>query len=173
VARVEKLMDIARAELAPDEQVLAWSKCVCSANKGLSGETIATPGVVLATNRRIMTVGKVPMVRPTIVSLPLASITSVRSGSGTLDLHAGGDRLAVKHIVDPAAAASIARLIQQHAAPDAATVPAEAIDPASRTPQQTEPNIIEQIRQLGELHDAGVLTDEEFATKKAELLARL
>jgi uncharacterized membrane protein YeaQ/YmgE (transglycosylase-associated protein family) len=31
----------------------------------------------------------------------------------------------------------------------------------------------DQLRKLGELHDAGVLTDEEFETKKAELLARM
>jgi hypothetical protein len=29
---------------------------------------------------------------------------------------------------------------------------------------------IEQLKQLGELHDQGVLTDEEFATQKAKLL---
>ena len=32
---------------------------------------------------------------------------------------------------------------------------------------------MEQLRKLGELRDAGVLTDAEFETKKAELLARL
>jgi Short C-terminal domain len=32
---------------------------------------------------------------------------------------------------------------------------------------------MEQLRKLGELRDAGVLTDSEFTTKKAELLARL
>ena len=33
--------------------------------------------------------------------------------------------------------------------------------------------VTEQIRKLGELHDQGVLTDEEFQSKKAELLSRL
>ena len=32
------------------------------------------------------------------------------------------------------------------------------------------PDAIEQLRQLGELHDQGVLTDEEFAQQKARLL---
>jgi uncharacterized membrane protein YeaQ/YmgE (transglycosylase-associated protein family) len=32
--------------------------------------------------------------------------------------------------------------------------------------------VSEQLRKLGELHDAGVLTDEEFETKKAQLLGR-
>jgi Short C-terminal domain len=30
---------------------------------------------------------------------------------------------------------------------------------------------IEQLKQLGELHESGVLTDEEFAAQKAKLLA--
>jgi Domain of unknown function (DUF4429)/Short C-terminal domain len=34
-------------------------------------------------------------------------------------------------------------------------------------------DIAERIRHLGELHKAGLLTDEEFTTKKAELLAEL
>jgi Short C-terminal domain len=32
------------------------------------------------------------------------------------------------------------------------------------------PDPIEQLRQLGELHQQGVLTDEEFAAQKAKLL---
>ncbi|MFD4627742.1 DUF4429 domain-containing protein [Streptomyces sp. NPDC058475] len=34
-------------------------------------------------------------------------------------------------------------------------------------------DIAERIRHLGELHEAGLVTDEEFSTKKAELLAEL
>jgi len=34
-------------------------------------------------------------------------------------------------------------------------------------------DVTEQIRKLGELHDQGVLTDEEFEAKKRELLSRL
>lgn len=34
-------------------------------------------------------------------------------------------------------------------------------------------DVTEQLRKLGELHQAGVLTDEEFSAKKADLLDRL
>jgi hypothetical protein len=34
-------------------------------------------------------------------------------------------------------------------------------------------DIAERIRHLGELHQAGLVTDEEFSSKKAELLAEL
>jgi len=39
--------------------------------------------------------------------------------------------------------------------------------------QQETPDIISQIERLGELHKAGILTDAEFESKKAELLKRL
>ena len=32
--------------------------------------------------------------------------------------------------------------------------------------------VIDQIRKLSELHEEGILTEEEFVAKKAELLAR-
>lgn len=35
------------------------------------------------------------------------------------------------------------------------------------------PDLADQIRKLSELHDAGILTKEEFITKKADLLARM
>lgn len=50
------------------------------------------------------------------------------------------------------------------AGPAPAAVPAARRDPA---------DIAERIRHLGELHEAGLVTDEEFSTKKAELLAEL
>ena len=40
-------------------------------------------------------------------------------------------------------------------------------------PPATQPDLIEQIAQLAILRDQGVLTEDEFAIKKAELLARL
>lgn len=50
--------------------------------------------------------------------------------------------------------------------------PAAAI-PAPSTPRRDPADIAERIRHLGELHQAGLVTDEEFSVKKAELLAEL
>jgi uncharacterized membrane protein YeaQ/YmgE (transglycosylase-associated protein family) len=45
---------------------------------------------------------------------------------------------------------------------------------AQHTQTQSEvDDVTEQIRRLGELHEEGVLTDEEFERKKRELLSRL
>jgi hypothetical protein len=45
---------------------------------------------------------------------------------------------------------------------------------ASQTPAAVvAPDAMEQLRKLGELHQAGILTEEEFQAKKSELLRRL
>jgi Short C-terminal domain len=54
------------------------------------------------------------------------------------------------------------------------SMPAQA--PAPPTPQQPapdSPDVTEQIRKLAELRDQGILTDEEFQSKKKELLSKL
>ncbi|WP_030249128.1 DUF4429 domain-containing protein [Streptomyces violens] len=53
--------------------------------------------------------------------------------------------------------------------------PAPAPAPQCRPlePHRGPADIADRIRQLGELHDAGLLTDAEFSAKKAELLAEL
>ncbi|MCX5047881.1 MULTISPECIES: DUF4429 domain-containing protein [unclassified Streptomyces] len=63
----------------------------------------------------------------------------------------------------PFAAAVLAAV--RHRGPVAA-VPAGA-------PRRDPADIAERIRHLGELHQAGLVTDEEFSVKKAELLAEL
>ncbi|CAM5232396.1 hypothetical protein SALBM311S_00746 [Streptomyces alboniger] len=45
--------------------------------------------------------------------------------------------------------------------------------PVAATPRRDPADIAERIRHLGELHQAGLVTDEEFSVKKAELLAEL
>jgi hypothetical protein len=45
-------------------------------------------------------------------------------------------------------------------------------NPATAMAEMTE-MVIGQIRKLGELHEEGILTEDEFTAKKAELLARL
>jgi len=58
-------------------------------------------------------------------------------------------------------------LEQQAYAPPAAAP--GAMPPAQ--PAGPTPDAIEQLRQLGQLRDQGVLTEEEFAAQKARLLA--
>ncbi len=55
----------------------------------------------------------------------------------------------------------------------------EDSDPAAGPPSQPPASeeqtdeVLAQVEKLGELHQAGILTDEEFQSKKVELLSRL
>lgn len=55
-----------------------------------------------------------------------------------------------------------------YATPPAAAAPAPA--PAAPAPATSPVSIADELKKLGELRDAGVLTDEEFAAQKAKLL---
>ncbi|MHB9862118.1 DUF4429 domain-containing protein [Streptomyces sp. YIM S03343] len=61
-------------------------------------------------------------------------------------------------------AAAVLAAVRSSGAPATAMIPAARRDPA---------DIAERIRHLDELHRAGLVTDEEFSVKKAELLAEL
>jgi len=63
-------------------------------------------------------------------------------------------------------AASVLAAVRASGPATPAAVPAAA-------PRRDPADIADRIRHLGELHQAGLVTDEEFTTKKAELLAEL
>jgi hypothetical protein len=55
---------------------------------------------------------------------------------------------------------------QQQAAP----APAPAAPPAAAPAAPAEEDMIQQLKDLGDLHAQGILTDEEFAAQKAKIL---
>jgi hypothetical protein len=65
--------------------------------------------------------------------------------------------------VDAQVAAALAR---QHAA-----APPPVAPPTPSSPSAGPGDVITQLTRLGELRDAGILTDEEFAVQKARVLA--
>lgn len=61
----------------------------------------------------------------------------------------------------------------QQAAPAAVAVPAAPAAPAPAAPVAAPTDVPAALQQLATLRDAGVLTQDEFDAKKAELLARI
>jgi len=59
--------------------------------------------------------------------------------------------------------------VEQQSYAQPAAAPAYAPPPAPARGGMA-PDAIEQLKQLGELHEQGILTDEEFAQQKAKLL---
>lgn len=69
-----------------------------------------------------------------------------------------------------ATAAQQQALAEQQAAAEAAQAAAEAAQAAAAPATGLTDETIAQLKQIGELHQAGILSDEEFAATKARLL---
>jgi hypothetical protein len=55
---------------------------------------------------------------------------------------------------------------------EAAQAPSEAAPaPVAAAPAAPAPSMIDQLKELGELKEQGILTEDEFAAQKAKLLA--
>ncbi|MFJ4919494.1 DUF4429 domain-containing protein [Streptomyces sp. NPDC088725] len=73
----------------------------------------------------------------------------------------------------PFAAAVLAAVRGAGTGPSAARTPVPVAVPAILPERRAPAEVAERIRHLGELHRAGLVTDDEFSAKKAELLAEL
>jgi hypothetical protein len=73
-------------------------------------------------------------------------------------------------VIDEFRLDEVVRVVDQIALPAPLQPALASSGPRARAP---EPDALEQLRKLGDLHKARVLTDAEFDAKKAELLRRL
>lgn len=102
--------------------------------------------------------------RPSLVGT--AARTAVIAGTATA---LSGRVAAGQH----AAAQQEAQAQQQAAQQAAAQVPVESSAPAAAgggSSAVISDEVVEQLKKLAELRDAGILTEEEFAAKKSQLL---
>ncbi|MFH9831882.1 DUF4429 domain-containing protein [Streptomyces sp. NPDC017201] len=133
------------------------------------------------------------------VTLPLAEVTGVRwmpaigLENGSLRFDRGGVVPASPAKFDPyslelwglskreyTAVLVAAAVLVRMPAPAEPTAPAVALEAApapgpapSAPPADDHDVLLRRLRELGELHEAGILTDEEFATAKQAVLKRL
>ena len=116
-------------------------------------------------------------------SRSLASTTSTSTrgsvdrlvGAGTFEIESAGQdgESRFSHVRHPdGVQQEIYRQMEVHArsAPAAA---ASAVAATGRQPAAPAANIPEQLQQLAELRDSGVISDAEFEAKKAQLLERM
>lgn len=166
--KTEKLLGGAQEHFEPGEKVLAAVDGTYETTfMGKDGFT--RTGVLVATDRRVVFYAK-KVGGYDLETFPYRSISSVEVSKGMtgnrISFFATGNKVAMKYVSDATALAAVVQEIKtrQHG-PEAATTPS--------APPPGEPDVIDQIRRLGELRDAGVLSSEEFEAKKAELLGRL
>jgi hypothetical protein len=75
--------------------------------------------------------------------------------------------------LDPSYLDDVVKVVGQIGLPPPPINSAPAATPADNRPARPAENPMDQLRKLGELRDAGVVTAEEFEAKKAELLAHI
>ena len=169
MGKFEKLLEGARPHLDQDETIL---QAVMGAyeTKIMGSDTVRN-GILVATQRRVLFFAK-KLAGFDLESFPLTNISSIEMSKGMMghkiSLFASGNRVDVKWVnPDPRAFVQEVRQRmgrrEEHAAPI----------PNPKTAEEVKPDPIVQIRKLAELRDEGILSDEEFNSKKAELLRQM
>ncbi|TCC54290.1 hypothetical protein E0H73_39610 [Kribbella pittospori] len=139
-----------------------------------SGTYGSGTGIVVLTDRRLFFL-KDGVMSKTSEDFPLSKISSVQWSSGMLMgkiiVFASGNKAEIVNVqktdgkaITDAVRARLTNGVQSSPVPDQTPSPTGA---------EGKPDVYEQLAKLGELRNAGVLTDEEFETKKAELLSRI
>lgn len=91
---------------------------------------------------------------------------SKKMGGETIDISISGRSAEIKQIAHGRGETFIAAYRRVRSESAAATA-------AAAQPVAAAPDLTDQIRKLSELHSAGILTDDEFNAKKADLLSRM
>jgi len=168
MAKEEKLVDLAREHLDPDEEVRA-SALGAYETKRMGNDTVRQ-GVLIATQRRVVFYAK-RLGGFDLESFPYKNISSFEAGKnlmgGTVSFFASSNKVTVKWIAPAASADVLVRVVRKimEESPE--------IQPAPEAAVAAPDTAIEKIQKLAGLKDAGILTEEEFTAKKAQLLAEL
>ena len=140
---------------------------VCSANGYIgemmgSGDKTQRNGVLLVTCERVAFYRK-GLLGEVLETIPLKNITSIERksllGHRTINMHTSHDSLEFK-MSDKEAEQRLVDAIEAGRATGAA-------------PAQATGDHLETLKKLAELKDAGVISEEEFETKKADLLSKV
>lgn len=182
MAKADKLLDQAKEHLEPGETVAA--AVMGAYETKLMGNDTVRNGVLIATDRRVVFYAK-KLGGFELESFPFGNISSFEHGKTMMGhhvtFHASGNRVQVKWLQPANEVADFLDKVKlamstKHQVPVAEApahptpFPATSVTHATATAAD---DVLATLKKLGELRDAGVVTPEEFESKKAELLARL
>jgi len=168
MAKLEKLTEQAKAHLEPGEDIRAAVQGQYE-TRIMGGDSVRT-GSLIATDRRLVFYAK-KLGGYELESFPYGNISSFEQGKNmmghNLTFFASGNKVHMKWIKTDKELALFTETVKaaMNGVPSSATASAPA--------GAGQPDIMDQLKRLGELRDAGVLTPEEFDAKKTDLLARL
>lgn len=121
-------------------------------------------GAVVVTDRRVMLVEE-GVFRSRLEDFPYERISSIQTDKGMMFgkivIFASGNKAILDQIMPKEKSTEIGDYVRSRLAAGSQAVPATA--PATEDP-------LDRLKKLGELKEAGVVTDEEFAAQKAKIL---
>lgn len=167
MAKLDKLVDKAREHLEPNETV---DEAVLGAyeTKRMGQDTVRN-GILMATNRRLVFYAK-KRGGYDLESFPYENISSFEQGKnmmgGNVSFFASGNKVQVKWIKE----GDLRRLVD--VVKSRMGKPSQPSTSAPASGSEVE-DIPAQIQKLAALRESGILTDDEFASKKADLLSRM
>lgn len=163
MAKIEKLTQEATAHLEQGEEIVAV--VLGAYETKLMGNDTVRNGIFLATNKRVLFYAK-KMFGYDLEVFPYSNISSIEMSKGlmghTITLFASGNKVHMKWISQGDIQKFVnyikENLGKKHVSEQHST---------------TQLDIPEQIKKLAELKEQGILTEEEFLSKKTALLAKL
>lgn len=162
MSKLNKLLGHARGHLDSDEQIVEAIQGTYE-TKIMGSDSVRT-GSLLATDRRLVFFAK-KLTGYDLESFPYENISSIECGKnmmgGKVAFFASGNKVEMKWINSGDLQRFVAYVQSRMGRPGSAARPSGEDDPVA------------QIRKLGELRDAGLLSDDEFAAKKAQILDRM
>ncbi len=171
MAKASKNLQHLEAHLEAGEEVQAYVEGRYE-TKIMGSESIRK-GVLAATDRRVLFFAK-KVGGYDLESFPYGNISSLEQGKemmtgGTLKFFASGNTVTMKWInTRKNNLGEFMTLVQSrmNEAKTSLSFPPPSADPGGM-------DIADQIKKLADLRDAGILSEDEFSAKKAELLQRL
>jgi len=172
MGKADKLLEQAKRHLEPGEIVRAG--VMGAYETKIMGSDSVRNGVLIATDRRVVFYAK-KLGGFDLESFPFGNISSFEHGKSMMGhhvaFHASGNKVQVKWLQPPNEFATLLDVVKQ--AMNSKHVSPSRPDPAAPSGAVPPTDVMVLLRQLGELRDAGVVTNEEFEAKKAELLSRI
>lgn len=137
-------------------------------------------GIIVATDRRLLFL-KDGMMSETSEDFPYDKISSIQWSTGmllgTITVFVSGNKSEIRNVGKNDGKA-IVDLVRNRTSNKSAPVTAQPapsqVAAGSAAPAQSESDVIlDQLKKLGDLREAGILTEDEFSAKKVDLLGRL
>lgn len=152
------------------ERVLEGEDVIDAVSGAVDGKVLGNAkgkqnGVLVLTGNRVIFYYKKMLGGYMTEDYPISKISSVNFGmgmmGGEIKLHASGNDLHMVWIPKDEGAEEFAKAIKS-----------QMVDQKQETkvPSNDEPDVADQIKKLADLKDQGILTEDEFTTKKKQLL---